>query len=313
MLIAAVPLRTKMTTLYSHSRLSSYENCKKKFHFRYVLELPAESEGVEAFVGKRVHEVLERLYLFVEREQLPSLERVIERYYALFDEHYDPERIRIVKAGLDRAHYRELGADCLARFYRRHYPFDADQTLGLEQRVVFPLDPEERYGIQGIIDRVVRARDGAIEVHDYKTGAYVPSQKALDADRQLALYQIGIERDLDEPAPIRLVWHYLAKGQIRTSTRTPAQLEALRRETLERIEQIEAETDWSATKNKLCNWCEYREACPAWGASQALPTGAARPAPASERAAPGQPAERPPAKKPAPNLRQTPDGQIELL
>ena len=227
---------------------------------------------------------------------------------ALFDEHYDPERIRIVKAGLDREHYRELGADCLSRFYRRHYPFDADQTLGLEQRVVFPLDSEGRYGIQGIIDRVVRAPDGAIEIQDYKTGAYVPSQKALDADRQLALYQIGIERGLDEPTPIRLVWHYLAKGQVRTSTRTPAELEALRADTLGRIEQIEAETDWTATKNKLCNWCEYRDACPAWGASPEVPAATTGSPAAMTRAPSGTPGPAAPAKP-----RQTPDGQIELL
>jgi putative RecB family exonuclease len=284
---SATPRRTDKVKLYSHSRLSSYENCKKKFEFRYILDVPQESEGVEAFVGKRVHEILERLYLFVAREQLPSLKRVLERYYAIFDEHYDVERIRIVKAGLDRNHYRELGAQCISIFYHRHYPFDADETLGLERRVVFPLDDEGRYGIQGIIDRVVRAADGSIEIQDYKTGAWVPNQKALDADRQLALYQIGVSAELEEPAPIRLVWHYLAKGQIRTSTRTPEQLDALRSETLGLVEKIEAETDWSATKNKLCNWCEYRDVCPAWGASETTPPRPGATAAAAETKQPG--------------------------
>ena len=83
-----------MSTVYSHSRLSSFEICRKQFHFRYVLELPQEHEGIEAFVGKRVHEVLERLYLFVDRGQVPSLEKVIRRYLAFWDEHYREERIR---------------------------------------------------------------------------------------------------------------------------------------------------------------------------------------------------------------------------
>ena len=39
-----------MPTVYSHSRLSSFENCKKQFHFRYVLEVPTDTEGIEAFV-----------------------------------------------------------------------------------------------------------------------------------------------------------------------------------------------------------------------------------------------------------------------
>ena len=129
-----------MSTVYSHSRLSSFEQCKQKFEFRYLLEIPEETEGIEAFVGKRVHEILERLYQFVGREQLPSLRRVLERYHAEFDEHYDSDRIRIVRSELDVAYYRELGVRCLSDFYRDRYPFDQDETLGLEYHVQIDLD-----------------------------------------------------------------------------------------------------------------------------------------------------------------------------
>ena len=227
-----------MPPLFSHSRLSSFENCPKQFHFRYVLEVPQTSEGIEAFVGKRVHEVLERLYLFVGRGQVPSLDQVVARYQALWDEHFDAERTRIVKAGYSVPYYRDLGARCLAQFYRRHYPFDQDESLGVEKRVVFSLDDAGEYRMQGIIDRVVRTRDGTIEIQDYKTGAYVPSQKKLDADRQLALYQIGVMREFGADQPIRLVWHYLQKGQVRTSTRSADQLEALRADTISLIDRI---------------------------------------------------------------------------
>ena len=59
--------------LYSHSRLSNFENCPKKFHYRYVLRIPSEFESIEGFVGKRVHEVLERLYLAVRKGSVPPL------------------------------------------------------------------------------------------------------------------------------------------------------------------------------------------------------------------------------------------------
>ncbi len=252
-------------TLYSHSRLSSFENCPKKFHFRYVLQVPQETEGVEAFVGKRVHEVLERLYLFVERDQVPGLPKVLARYHALFDEHLDESRLRIVKRGMKLDDYRQLGVDCLTHFYQRHYPFDQDETLGIEHRVVFHLDDEKRYGLQGIIDRIVRTRDGAIEIHDYKTGAYVPSQKKLDEDRQLALYQIGVAREYGDDAPIRLVWHYLSKNRRCVSERSPEQLDDLRHETMALIDRIEAERQFEPEKNRLCDWCEFRDMCPAWG------------------------------------------------
>ncbi len=253
-----------MSTVYSHSRLSSFEQCKQKFQFRYLLEIPEDSEGVEAFVGKRVHEILERLYQFVGRDQVPSLRRVLERYDAEFDQHYDAERIRIVRTEFKRDYYHKLGADCLSRFYRRYYPFDQEETLGLEHHVLFDLDHAGEYRVQGFIDRVCRTKDGTIEIQDYKTGKWVPSRKQLDMERQLALYQLGLAGEYGTEQPMRLVWHYLARGQTRTSSRTPEQLDTLRRDTIALIDEIEATTDFPAQKSNLCNWCEYKKICPAF-------------------------------------------------
>ncbi len=251
-----------MGTIYSHSRLASFENCPKQFEFRYIKKIPSETEGIEAFVGKRVHEILERLYLFVERGQIPGIEKVVDRYHKRWEEAYDPERVRIVREGTPLAYYRRLGEDCLRGYYLRHYPFDDGETLGVERRVLFPLDEAGRYRMQGIIDRISRAGDGVIEVHDYKTGARVPSQRILDQDRQLALYQIGLARELGEDTPFRLVWHYVAKNRTCTSTRTPEELAALRRDTIARIDEIEAATEFEPRRISLCNWCEYKPRCP---------------------------------------------------
>ncbi len=251
-----------MPTIYSHSRISSFENCPKKFQFRYVLRIPAETEGMGAFVGTRVHVLLERLYEFVDRGQVSPLPKVIDRYHQLFDEHYDAERVRIVKRGTDVAFYRELGTRCLHNYYRHHYPFDAGETLGLEERVLFDLDESGQYRVQGIIDRISRASDGTIEVHDYKTGQWVPSQDKLDTDRQLALYQLGLQKVYGSGQPMRLVWHYVARGVTRTSERTGEQLEQLRRATIGAIDEIQLERAYEPRQSKLCDWCEYRSICP---------------------------------------------------
>lgn len=261
-----------MGPIFSHSRISSFENCPKQFEFRYVQKIESESESIEAFVGKRVHEVLERLYEFAGRGQLPGVEKVVDRYHKLWEEAYDAERVRIVREGATLGFYRSLGERCVRGYYLRHYPFDDGETLGLEKRVVFPLDDGGEYRMQGIIDRISRARDGAIEVHDYKTGARVPTQRALDEDRQLALYQIGLARELGEDRPFRLVWHYVAKDVTRVSTRTPEALDALRRTTIARIDEIRSAAAYPPRKSALCSWCEYRAICPAFEAER--PAGA---------------------------------------
>jgi putative RecB family exonuclease len=263
--------------LFSHSRLSSFEDCAKKYEYRYLLKIPRDVESIEGFVGKRVHEVLERLYIAKGKGHVPTLPQVLNRYNALFDEHYDADRVRIVKTENSPDDYRANGELSLTNYYRRHYPFDADETLGIEEHVVFDLDESGRYGIQGYVDRISRTRDGTIEIHDYKTSRWVPNQAKIDADRQLAFYQIGIADRFGADSPVRLVWDYVFRNQTRTSTRTPEQLEALRVETVQLIDRVRAATQFEPKTSNLCSWCEYNDICPAIATNE-------RPAPTPAKA-----------------------------
>ena len=281
----------RLSELYSHSRLKCFETCAKQFHFRYVLKLPQETEGIEAFVGKRVHEVLERLYVFVRQNTVPSLAQVQRRYELSWEAEYDPQRVRIVKQGTPLSFYRELGARCLDIYYRRNYPFDADETLGIEERVKFDLDPDGNageYRMQGIIDRISRTPAGTIEIIDYKTGNYVPNQKAIDEDRQLALYQLGLADRWGAEQPVELVWHYVARGVVRRSTRTPEQLRELRSRTIAVIDRIRVEEEYKPSKTPLCSWCEFKSLCPIWNPEDRQ----ARPAPLART--PREPPAEPP-------------------
>ncbi len=251
-----------MGRVESHSSLSSFESCPKKYHFRYVLKVPAESEGIEAFVGKRVHELMERLYEFAGRDMVPSLRRVFERFHANWRESFASNRIRIVRDDMTVEDYVAAGERCLENAYRRFYPFDDGETLGLERRVHTRLDGDGQYAVRGIVDRVVRASDGALEIHDYKTGRRVPRQPEVDRDRQLALYELALRDELGEKGEVRLVWHYLLSGVTRVSQRTSAQLEELRDDTIAAIDRVRAETSWEPREGPLCRWCEYRERCP---------------------------------------------------
>ena len=296
-----------MATVYSHSRLSSFENCPRQFHYRYIEKRAVDTESIEAFLGKRVHEVLERLHHFVDRGQIPSLGKVTARFRAEWEQQFDAERVRTVRAENPAATYRELGERCLSNYYRRHYPFDSGETISIEAHVAFPLDAAGRYRIQGFVDRIVRAPDGAVEIHDYKTGRWVPSQAKLDSDRQLALYQLGYEAKHGRDAPVRLVWHYLQRDQVRVSTRTREQLDALCGKTVALIDRIESERDFAPKPSALCSWCEHNDVCPAMATTR---TAAAVPeAPAADSAATA-PAARGPARGPAPAANR--DGAAPL-
>lgn len=247
---------------YSHSRLSSFENCPKQFEYRYIHKIEVDTEGVEAFLGKRVHEILERLYHHVTRYgRPPSLSQVQKRFSEDWQLHWH-EKIKVVRRERPPEQYLQQGERCLENYYRSHYPFENGETLALEKRISLQLDPEGRYRMRGIIDRLTRQADGTYEIHDYKTSGFLPPPARLERDRQLALYQIGIEQSFPETQRVDLVWHYLVFNKTLRSRRSPEQLDALRSKTIQLIDEIESTTEYRTSPGPLCPWCDYREMCP---------------------------------------------------
>ena len=249
-------------TEYSHSRLSAFEDCPRKFRFRYVDDIKVDSEGVEAFMGKRVHEILERLYHHLGRfGKPPSLGQVLDRFRRDWAQAWH-DKIMIVRTENAPDFYLERGARCLENFYRAHYPFSEGETVGIEQPIQLLLDGDGRYRARGIIDRVTRRRDGVFEIHDYKTSGYLPPQSRIDGDRQLALYQIGIEQTYSEAREVELVWHFLVFNRTLRSRRSAEALDDLRASTMRLIDSIESEQEFAPKPGPLCRWCEYASLCP---------------------------------------------------
>ncbi len=223
--------------------------------------LPSELEGIEAFMGSRVHEVLQKLYTDLRFCKTASLEPLIELYQQLWEKAWH-ENVRIVKEELAPEDYFALGKRCIEDYYHRYKPFNQSRTLGIEHPVQFSLDPEGKYVMKGFIDRLSQPKDHVIWIHDYKTKGFLPTQTELDEDRQLAYYQMAISQLWPETKEVELVWHFLIFDQEIHSRRSPEELETLREETIALIREIESATDFPAKQSGLCNWCEYQQHCP---------------------------------------------------
>jgi putative RecB family exonuclease len=248
---------------YSHSRLETYENCPRQYKLQYLDKVEIEeTESVEAFLGARVHDALEKLYKDVGMTKLPSVEEVVSDFDRLWDENWH-QGVNIVRSEYTAENYRELGRKYLTEYYRQHHPFDQSRTIALERLVFFPLDEEKQYWIRGVIDRLAVAPDGTYEIHDYKTSGRLKTQEEIDKDRQLALYHIALARMWDDVEDVDLVWHYLAFGKELRSRRSPDQLETLKQEVMDLIRIIEADQDFRPRETALCDWCPYPEYCPA--------------------------------------------------
>lgn len=246
--------------IYSHSKLGAFETCPRKYKFIYLDGLRAEEEGIEAFLGSRFHEAMEKLY-----SELPfrvmSLKELQAYYEQVWKKNFH-DKVVITEEGRTPDDYFRLGLKYLEDYYRRYHPFNQNRVLGLEQRIEVDLDGTRRYILQGYVDRIDLTPEEVYEIHDYKTGSTLPSQEEADSDRQLALYQLGLQQKWPQAEKVRLVWHYVAFDMEISSMRTPEQLEELKGQVINLIEQIEAEGEFPPQESKLCDWCAFWAYCP---------------------------------------------------
>jgi len=251
--------------VYSHSRLSSFENCPLRYRYRYVDRIRTAFESIEAFTGKRVHEVLQQLYGDLDAARPAGLPVLLAAYERLWDRNYSQD-VRVVRPDLDPEYYRRLGARCVGSYWERHYPFriDPDQIIGLELKVELTLDPAGKFRLMGYVDRAQHAGPGIVEIHDYKTTATLPKEGSLRFDRQLPLYEIGLRQRFPETKEVRLIWHFLAHATEAIETRTSQDLDRVKRSTIGLIQQVERAREYPPRKGPLCAWCDYQDICPEW-------------------------------------------------
>jgi putative RecB family exonuclease len=248
--------------VYSHSRISTFEQCPLRFKFEYIDEAESDIEGsAEAFLGSRVHEVLEKLYKDLKFQKQNTLQELLHFYNDEWKKNWN-DKIRIVRDDYAEENFRKMGEQFITDYYNRYQPFNQAKTIGLEMRIVLKLDSEEKYVLQGYIDRLASPSDGVYEIHDYKTSNSLPTQDHLDTDRQLALYSIAVRDMFKDCKQVVLIWHYLAFDKEIRSERSDEQLEALKKEVIEAIKQIESTTEFNPKESTLCQWCDYMGLCP---------------------------------------------------
>ena len=246
---------------YSHSQLSTYETCPHQYKLAYIEKIKAETEGIEAFMGSRVHDTLEKLYKDLKVTKPNSLEDLLTFYHQSWEKNWN-KMVQIIRKEFSAEDYYRLGERCISDYYRHYFPFDQGRTLGLEENIYFPLEEEKGYWIRGFIDRLTLLDHSILEIHDYKTSNRLATQQEVNSDRQLAFYQMGVEEKWKDIREVRLVWHYLVFDIEIQSSRTPEKLHQLRQETLELIQRIEGDRRFVPKEGPLCDWCDYQGFCP---------------------------------------------------
>ena len=250
----------------SPSRVSSFTSCPMQFRFSSIEKLP-EPPGIATTKGTIVHRALE--LLFVRRPADRTPEALAADMAAALDEfRTHPDYVGLGLTG-DAVEAFDLGCHALVDKYFAMEDPTTVREIGLELWMEAPVGD---LTLRGIIDRLELDADDELIVTDYKTGR-APSgnyeQKSLSG---VHFYSFLCEAVLGKrPAKIRLM--YLASGEtIETvpsaqsvkfiTTRTTAVWSA--------VERACTTGDFRPRQSKLCDWCSFRQWCPAFGGDPAL-------------------------------------------
>ena len=245
----------------SPSRLSDFKQCPQLFKFRSIDRLPEPPTPSQAR-GTTAHLALQRLF------DLPATGRTPDTLYDLFrrawvevrDVDY-PDMFESVEE--ERAWGLE-SLNLLANYFALEDPMRLE-PLGRE------LDLLEEIGdvtVRGILDRIEELDTGELVITDYKTGKAPPEQYALPAFFALKIYALLVRTRMGK-TPVELRLLYLNGPTIYRLPVDDHQLDAMDRQIQALWNAIVRALDqqnFPPRPGKLCDWCSFRDICPAFAA-----------------------------------------------
>lgn len=169
----------------------------------------------------------------------------IETEYQKSKESYDPDQkiseqlISVGKEILDEFYDENINTQF--NVYDKEYAFK--YVLG-------------NHLIIGFIDRIDVVGD-QVTIVDYKTGKWEVSQKSIPSNLQLGIYAIAAS-ELFPDKTITAELYYLRSGKHKSHTYTKDDLERLKQDVINSINEIINDSSFAATANsRACSYCDH--------------------------------------------------------
>lgn len=254
-----------MLSRYSHSALAMFRQCPRQYKFARIerVEVPRRLEA-HTLLGNIVHRRLKDLYQWAADGKLYPLDDLLKAY--ALDWEKEARKVEVSSEHMTVDDYIENGKQMLTDYYRKFQPFNEGKLLGAEMRLNFEL-PGTRFPVLAIVDRMMRLPDGTVQICDYKTGRTLP-QGPTDPSfqRQMGLYQLGVQAKFPQFEEIELVQYYLKHEEPISYRMRPEELDELAEQfRVEIQETINAERldDFPTRESGLCDFCDFFHLCPA--------------------------------------------------
>ena len=235
----------------SHSSMSTYDSCPKRWEFKYVMRLKEKARHYFSF-GKSVHSALEFMY---DGEECPTLAQVLKA----LDLNWVSEAYKDQKAE-DKAKKDAIGM--ITDFHRKH---GALWTKPLSTEAKFDMDVAH-VRVTGFIDRVDVGEDGGLHVLDYKTGKEIDPSR-IEEDEQLTMYQVAAEYLYPGSVVDKLSLYHVPTLTWHSAKRRSQELvEKLKTKVVATAAAISRQEFEPKPSEKACALCDFKPHCPAWSA-----------------------------------------------
>lgn len=263
--VSPVELPEPVLGTLSPSRAADFKNCPLLYRFRCVDRLP-EAPSLAATRGTMVHAVLESLF------ELPAGERTPTAAHDLLPAAW--ERVRGEEPVVDELFAADAdGSEFTAWMASAGDLLDNYFTLEDPSR----LEPESReqlievvvdgLRLRGYVDRLDVTPAGDIRVVDYKTGATPREAFEAKALFQMKFYALVLWRTRGVvPRQLRLM--YLADTDTLTYSPDADELARFERTVMAiwaAIQRALQTGDFRPSPGRLCDWCDHKALCPAFG------------------------------------------------
>ena len=262
--------------VYSFSQLGLYQQCPKKYQFRYLDGLEKSFETTpDLLLGTSVHSSLERFYQQLNIYKKPQKSDLID--------YFDTQRSSSLQENWEKIvmkwdqtldDYQRRGQHYLSDYYDLHTPFEDIKIVGTELLLHFTLeDWPNAPKFRGIVDRLDKDWENFI-INDYKTNKNLPPEQKDEYREQLTLYAQGIRQKYGKYFKnIKARLHYLHFWLVDEREITNENLDTILQKYKSLISEIEtARFDhnmgvanaFPTNQNPYCKYCEYQMLCPLW-------------------------------------------------
>lgn len=220
----------------SYSRLSTFNDCPKKYKLQYIDKVEETNKSEIASLGILYHKVLAELTSGMDEMQIrETCQRVLTA------ENLKYEQIKEVE-------------EAIISWYD---PFDFINVVAKEYKIQFVL---KSHIFTGYLDRLDKFDDTAYEIIDYKTGNYEYTDSDLKNSLQFDIYSYAIFK-LFKPDVIMVTYDNVQMKKKVHAQITIDKLPILEMRIMNLINKIEAAKSFPAMLGNHCMYCSFRDQC----------------------------------------------------